>query len=126
MRSVSRTVSTSNDPQVSEATEPPHWGLRCTVQVLQAAFGHVHLALLTDDGHVLTCSVGDDGFASALPSTRHAGGQPPLNAHGELGRAGDALMPAAVRLGDVHGAVDVAAGFCFTLALDAAGLLWSW
>lgn len=84
------------------------------------------MALLTDDGHVLTCSVGDDGFASALPSTRHAGGRPQFDAYGELGRGGDALVPAAVRLGEHHGAVDVATGFCFTLALDAAGLLWTW
>ena len=45
------------------------------VRVVSATFGFVHLVLLAASGEVLTCNVGDDGFAGALPSTLFAAGQ---------------------------------------------------
>ena len=73
----------------------------------QVSLGQKHTVILTDDGEVLCCGVGEYGRQGT-------------------GNTLDALVPASVEALQNEEIVQVAAGQDHTLALNAAGAIYSW
>ena len=73
----------------------------------QVALGQMHTVILTDDGEVLCCGVGEYGRQGT-------------------GNTLDALVPAAVEALVDEDIVQVAAGQDHTLALNSSGAIFSW
>mmetsp|Transcript_866 Transcript_866/g.1481 ORF Transcript_866/g.1481 Transcript_866/m.1481 type:complete len:423 (-) Transcript_866:257-1525(-) len=69
--------------------------------------GHQHTAILTDDGEVLCCGVGEYGLQGT-------------------GSTDDALYPAPLDALENEDVVQISAGYDHTLALTATGSIYSW
>lgn len=91
-------------------------------RLVSAAAGYAHLLLLTASGDVYSCESGDDGYGGRLRAAT------PLDEHGQLGRPGPPLVPLRVpraHFGDAP-TVQLAAGRCASVALDAKGRVYTW
>lgn len=73
----------------------------------QVALGEHHTVILTDDGEVLSCGVGEYGRQGT-------------------GSTSDALVPTSVDALEDDEIVQVAAGFDHTLVLNSKGAIYSW
>ena len=73
----------------------------------QVALGERHTVILTDDGEVLTCGVGEYGRQGT-------------------GHTSDALVPTSVESLDNDDIVQIAAGHDHSLALNSKGEIYSW